>query len=401
MSHNTLALVFCIHHKPWLIMSTLLTLQLQKYQQFDIYFLYQVGDGSCEDKTSYFEYFEIANKFGVNPQLSPYDSRVKEVVKACQYGNSYDIELENDHGLDSGAFLKFIKTCLWERYEHVFFIQEGTVFTSDLVLSSALEFMKKNTIHFLATGHEKRRMSRKTLIGKDYPGVAGDEFKLYQREKIESVFHVFCRDKDFKEIYNQWHGNDIGSTEHHVPDVKFSYFQKVRHSITTLRHHCDFPLFNRAIYVDGFRRSYDKIISDYKILNKITFHKENNPFWFGCSCQHIFTHEFLKKLTAKMEFHKMYDALDIPFAGCALEPIWGFMPKWLGYEKWFFDGIHRIRKDFTNYRREDDAKGMCAYINTYFGGDLEVVEDGDYVKIKKCNKKYDHLRHRLGSAYFV
>ena len=41
-----LAIVFCVHHKPWLIMATLLTTLMQDRQDADFYFAYNLGDGT-------------------------------------------------------------------------------------------------------------------------------------------------------------------------------------------------------------------------------------------------------------------------------------------------------------------------------------------------------------------
>ena len=38
-----LAIVFCVHHKPWLMMGTLLTLASQAPQDADLFFAYNVG----------------------------------------------------------------------------------------------------------------------------------------------------------------------------------------------------------------------------------------------------------------------------------------------------------------------------------------------------------------------
>ena len=54
-----------------------------------------------------------------------------------------------------------------------------------------------------------------------------------------------------------------------------------------------------------------------------------------------------------------------PFLGEIFEIIWGMIPKVLGFEKWFFDGIHRVRKNFITDKREDDIDGMIKYLNLY------------------------------------
>ena len=53
-----LAIVFCVHHKPWLMMSTLLTLVSQERQNADLFFAYNLGDGASA-RESYREYREV------------------------------------------------------------------------------------------------------------------------------------------------------------------------------------------------------------------------------------------------------------------------------------------------------------------------------------------------------
>ncbi|HQP12636.1 MAG TPA: hypothetical protein PK470_07730 [Candidatus Omnitrophota bacterium] len=95
-----------------------------------------------------------------------------------------------------------------------------------------------------------------------------------------------------------------------------------------------------------------------------------------------------------------YDVLDIPFSGTSLEPIWGFLPAWLRYDKWFFDGMHRVRKNFVNYKREDDPAGMCRYLNCYFRNQIEVRPAGDYIKIHRVGKDVVLNRNMLGPDFW-
>ena len=46
------AMVLCVHHKPWLAMSTVVTALLQDGQDIDICFVDNVGDGHV-DRPSY------------------------------------------------------------------------------------------------------------------------------------------------------------------------------------------------------------------------------------------------------------------------------------------------------------------------------------------------------------
>ena len=106
-----LAIVFCVHHKPWLMMSTLLTLVSQPRQDADCFFLYNIGNGESSRET-YAEYRGLAAREGVNTQLSPFDERVREVCQLRGW-NVFEIEYENDHCLDSGCWYKFIRDERW------------------------------------------------------------------------------------------------------------------------------------------------------------------------------------------------------------------------------------------------------------------------------------------------
>ena len=126
-STNRSAVVLCVHHKPWLVMSTWITILAQDYQDFDIYVVYNLGDGRCPDKSSYdvyrqFEqgtgresalspeieresrqkYNQLARRSGINPQLSPFDERVRDVCRIHR-NNVFELQFENDHALDSGT----------------------------------------------------------------------------------------------------------------------------------------------------------------------------------------------------------------------------------------------------------------------------------------------------------
>src|SRR5207247_2371670 len=56
---SRLAIVFCAHHKPWLMMASLLTLVSQESWDADLFFAYNVGDGSLR-RECYREYQALA-----------------------------------------------------------------------------------------------------------------------------------------------------------------------------------------------------------------------------------------------------------------------------------------------------------------------------------------------------
>lgn len=391
-----LAIAICVHHKPWLIMGTLITLAMQDNKDYDLYFIYQKGEGNCPEKETYKEYREIADKDEGFTQLSPYDENVRLVVEQAKFNNTRSLDFENDHSLDSGAWYKFIKTGLWKDYEYLFFIQEGNLFTRDCVISSAMDFVQKNKIHFLSSAHEKRRLPRNVVFNSNTREGLGRKIDSFHDQKLKEVFEVFNRDKDFKAIFDKWGSDFKIETQNHVPNIADSLTKKILRSIK----HIDFDfLLKSTIYVNTKTRVLEDIISNHSEYNNVIFHKDNEPEWFGCSCQHLLSNDFLSSFSKKIDRYGLYDALEIPFCAGSLEIIWGFLPIWLGFDKWFFDGMHRVRKSFTTYRREDSPEGMSQYINGYFRGKLEVKPHGEFLKITKTDKKHKEIKKLLGNIY--
>jgi hypothetical protein len=135
-----LALVFCVHHKPWLMMSTLVTALAQDYRDADLFFVYNVDPK------------EPASEGGTaNPQLSPFDPRVREVCRISGR-QIVEIEYENDAALDSGAWYKFIRDGRWKSYDAVLFVGEGTLFARPTTLSAMLELVASRGAQVIASG---------------------------------------------------------------------------------------------------------------------------------------------------------------------------------------------------------------------------------------------------------
>jgi len=394
MSNNKVAVVLCVHHKPWLVMSTLITLALQDFKEYDLYLLYQRGNGLCPEKKTYEKYFCLSAKYGSNAQLSPFDNRVEDILHNIKFRDLFEIDLENDQSLDSGAWYKFIRSGTWRKYEHSIFIQEGTLFTRDNVISSALGFLKTNNVHFLSAGHEKRKVSKKFLLHCNERENRFGELDAFHDQKIKEVFTFFCRDTDFKNTYDSWREDFSAATQNHVP----FYFDSLKDMFIWLGK--GIKPWKKLIYVNGSIRYLSEIVERYWSHKGALFHKDNELEWFGCSCQHIFSRDFLERLHSKLEQNNLYEVLEEPFAGTPLEVAWGFFPDWLGFDKWFFDGIHRIRKNFVTYKREDDPIGMCHYLNRYFRGKIHVTPDGDFIKIDWVGRKFAKVDEYLGERFF-
>ena len=369
-----LAIVFCVHHKPWLIMSTLISVLAQNYRDYDIYFIHNAGDGTDVFPDAYKEYYTLAREYGVNPQLSGYDPRTREVSKINRPG-VHDLTFQNDHNLDSGAWYKFIKTKLWQSYDYVFFMGEGTLLTFDSVIKDALDFCRKNNAHFISGAQDKRRLPKDLFLNlytKDNPA---NKLNLYHDRMTREVFSMFCRDKAFEKLFDSWGSDFVVTTENHVPD-KWGY-----------------------IRVNCVRKRLKTLVK-LRQEGRVKFHKVDSPEWLGCCCNFLVSREFLEKLFNKIEEYNIDDFLSLPFSADALEVIWGFIPLWLGFDKWFFNGIHRVRKNFVNYQREDDQKGMVKYFNSYYRGKISLGYEGDLIKIKRLNKKTGYLKEVLNQNYF-
>jgi len=140
----------------------------------------------------------------------------------------------------------------------------------------------------------------------------------------------------------------------------------------------------------------DEVVSE----NGVTFHRVDAPEWFGCATNHLMSRAFLERFSERLRAFGMFDVLDLPFAGSALEVIWGFLPAWLGFEKWFANGFHRVRKQFSTYQREDYPPEMAGYINRYHRGRLVVDWRGDYLTLRAWNPGLGDLRQVLPAIYF-
>lgn len=430
-----LAIVFCVHHKPWLMMSTLLTLVSQQPQAADLFVVYMVGDGEST-RESYREYREIARTQGINPQLSPFDERVREVCRLRGWKVT-ELEYENDHGLDSGCWYKFIRDGRWRDYEHVLFVHEGMLLAHPHLLQALIAFSRRRAVHFIASGHEKRRVRRALVGGLAAGHPDATPMDVFHRRMVDETFAVFCRDPEFKRIHDRWDPGITVTTEHHVPGVGGSSVLERRLRARVQKQwgsaylHPVAPVAGRVsrqtiALVDAWRsrarmrfgspeRSGDSPLayvgggydlctaggaSEVVTDHGVTFHRVAAPEWFGCATNHLMSRAFLERLSERLTRFDMFEVLDLPFSGSALEVIWGFLPAWLGFEKWFANGFHRVRKQFSTYQREDYPPEMAGYINRYHRGRLAVDWEGDYLKLRAWRPELGDLRQVLPAVYF-
>jgi hypothetical protein len=444
-------------------MSTALTTLVQDHRDVDVHVLFNVGngeratDGYAEyrrltvagarpdqrlERTSYDAYDGAARARGINSKLSDFDERVRRVA-ALRVPNVRTMELENDHALDSGAWLKFIRSGRWRDYERVLFLQEGTLLTRPTVLGAMLDFAETHDAHMIAGGHYKDRVSKSEFMRHNTRGARPLPIDVFHDRMIRETFDIFARDPEFAALLERWPADDPTTQQNHVPDIwgpswrvrlrnamhsraplpdaqprraAASALRALRPVMPRLGMHAararvwaadrlglGGPRPARAsdrIHVDGTLRPVSSIVEPV-VVRDVRFHREEAPEWHGCCCNHMFSRRFLTDLHDRLEKYSIYDVLDLPFAGTGLELIWGFMPAWLGYDKWFTDGLHRVIKQFAALRREDEPAQVAQYINRYFRGRLAVGWDGDFLKVRAARRAdLARLRATLDEAYF-
>ena len=75
------------------------------------------------------------------------------------------------------------------------------------------------------------------------------------------------------------------------------------------------------------------------------------------------------------------------------------MPKWLGHDRYFFDGIHRPRKNFITNLREDDANGKYfSYLNKYSNNEITFYKRDKSIEIRGRKKRKDLILDTLGAS---
>jgi len=429
------AIVFCAHHKPWLMMATLMTTLAQDRQDADLFVVYNLGDGSSP-REAYREYREIAQTAGVNPQLSPFDERVRGVCQLRRDG-VFELEYENDHALDSGVWYRFIRDGRWRDYDQVLFLGEGALLAHPRLLSALLDFAARRDVHFVASGHEKRRIPRHMWESCFLREPVVTPLDVYHQQMIGRAFDVFFRDPAFRSVYDRWGSDFEVETQHHVPgltsggDVARRARAWVQRRWGTPHTDPDAPWPARVARQLPFAANYwasrASILAGRAALEHdmppmairggrvqpvaapsdavdvehgVHFHCEPGPEWFGCTVLHMMSKAFLERLSEKLAEFRIYDVLDLPFSGTSLEVIWGMLPAWLGFEKWFTDGFHRVRKNFATYRREDYPLEMASYINQYHRGRLAVGWQADYLKLRAWAPRLGDVRGALPAEYF-
>jgi hypothetical protein len=409
------------HHKPWLMMSSIISLAMQEDTEFDLHVIYIRGDGENRDRESYSNFFEIADRdLSKNFQLTNDDKRILAILKDTNFTINFH-EVDNDHGLDTGAWYKFIKKGVWKEYDHSFFMMEGFIFTSPKILSSVKKFTHNHRCDFLDMGFEKRYISKELLFNM-LTRVNPSEMDIYHQEIINKTFDIFCQDQEFTKIFNSWSVYDKkdvsnmsqdllsslsenfeGVTFYNVPSSTYSIKEKMKlYILNILKGKRYLPPVKDFVIVNPEGTYYQRdSLFDSINIEGVNYHKEKSPFFYGCMCQHVFSHSFLESMEKKFNEFDLWKTADLPFSATPLESIWGMLPSWLGFEKWYFDGVHRPRKNYLTYKREDDVIGMCKYINRHFKGKIKVIAEGDFIKITRISKQFEYIANILGDSYYV
>lgn len=430
-TNNRVAMVHCVHHKPWLIMSTLISTAMQNFQDFDTYFLFNKGNGEryyTEYESLYNEYDLLATQFGKNVHLDdPFDDRL---LRACRIErkNIYEITYEDDHGLDSGAWYKFIRSRLWRDYDYVFFMGEGTLLTGPSVLGDTIQFSTENDAHFITGSNHKRYLPRSWFSNRHLSSRPRTRLDQFSDRMLAETYSVFSRDPEFQKAMDSW--TDISDPvdrpqEHHIPDIWGRYGLPVERAIQRFpslrsfhnrylrcRNSVGISLTNRGpfkfphngapgsrICVNFKLRNLSDVV-DFHTCGQTNFHKSKQIGWYGTYCNHFIRTTLLEQLARKLDDHKIHDAMKLPYSASALEPIWGLIPTWLGHDLWFFDGIHRVFKNFWTYVREDTQEGMARYLNHHYKESLSIWNEGDYLKIHSFSNAYKMRLSTLNDLYF-
>ena len=94
------------HHKPWLIETSLISLLSQDDLNFNLNIIYIQGSGENDDTDlkNYNKLSQGTNK--KNKQLTDAEPKILNILKNVKFKHNI-LYFDNNHGLDSGAWIKF------------------------------------------------------------------------------------------------------------------------------------------------------------------------------------------------------------------------------------------------------------------------------------------------------
>ena len=349
-----IALVYCFHANPSLGASSLISTFLQDFSDYtyDLHFIYQVGPEK--------EYPDMIEG-GFNSQLSLFDDRVEELTD-IKLDNIFRWKFQNDQALDSGAWWKWMLYTekVWENYRYVWFLGEGALFSCNNSVQTTIRFADQKKAHFIAPGHEKRRIPKK-YYWNSYENTGGVQSLAdrFHNQMIRKVFKIFCRDPDFQLLIDEWEEKEFKPEE---------------------------------------------IIMAYNKGNDIRYIEEPGAEWYGCSTCNFMSSKFILDLYKRTKQYLFDECLEKCYSGTPLEVIWGFFPQLLGYKKYFSDALFRPRKNkpfIPSRMRVDTPEGYLRYLTKYYGEVISVKPVDDLIKITKLTHESNHLRQILPEIFFA
>jgi hypothetical protein len=391
-------------------MASLISLALQKFNDYDLHIIFIEGDGS---KKKYPKYDKLLKKFKKNSKLSNSSKEIITIVKNFKKVKKIHI-FNNDHALDSGAWYKFINKKIWKKYDYNFFLMEGFIFKTNNTLINILKFLEEKKPDVVMLGSEKVFTTKKRLLNYALADNS-NEFNTYHQEIIIKTFKNFCKLKNFNKIFSNWKNINIFNKNNeknldlvfNFPNKKyFSFYIKMKLFIKYILFERNFynPFSDSIFYNEGtFRYLLPRKLffkEEYKFGN-VMAHVEPSPFFYVNGCQHIFSNNYLTKLNQKLKYIKIKKVLNYPFVGTPLEFIWGILPKSLGFKKWFSDCIHRPRKNFLTYKKEDTAIFLKKYLELYSDNKIKIKIQNNKIKIYKLSNEVSYIKPLLGNVFFA
>ena len=413
-----LAIAHCVHHKPWLITSSVLSTHAQLFKDFHTFFLINEGHErdlskgkfkneysrfvSIRDKNTLFAKSSVLSSAikGKNTQLDSFDEDVKKFCH-LETGQSSNISFENDHGLDSGAWLKFIKSGKWKSYDNTLFLGEGSLLARNSSLNELLVALEKDNVNFITGSQDKRFLSRDRWTEGFASEKVKGEMPEFHDEMINKTYEIFLRDPDFQKVYEEWPIGLPTTIDNIVPKVWGPSSRLIRF----INNDRAYKFLN--LIIPSSEDVSSRILRNQELINvdvmkklkigNMNLYQEEHIGWYGACCNHLISREALEKLSKKFEEYSIYDVLDLPYSATALEQIWGLMPYWIQEDVWFTDAIHRVRKNFFTYQREDNAEVIGRYLNRYYTNVMKVKSCEDSVVLEKIyndNNKLTNLPSR-------
>ena len=384
------------HHKPWLIRSSLLSLFSQDDpHNYDLHFIMIRGNGEIKSNKNYRHYFKLKKTTGEkNTQLSKFDKEIFKELRKLRI-KYFVHNFKNDHGLDSGAWIKLIRSKYGVKYDYSLMLMEGFLFSSNNVLKSLRKFLKVYKPDFISSAHEKRFFEINKNFLKNLP--VNNFYEISHKKiwsklfEIQNVKNLYIKSKNYV-IRNNEKVKSI--TEHHVSKYSLTLYQFLKMFIKSILYSGHIYNKNQSLLVTTDRKLFINMNQiDNKNINicGIKYHSESNPFFFGCSCQHIFSKKMMMEVNAFFRKNKIYEISQLPYFGQVFEVFWGGLPRLLKKKKWYFDGIHRVRKNLITYKREDDINGVVKYLNFYDSGNIKFFVKNKTIQYKILSKKKSNI----------